>query len=288
MNNDGGSIPGLQSGYLAVAWERCRTRRYIYQGLSWYCRQHPVAAACKETREQCGRPLIYVDAIEYDTIDSENGSGAALLTFPNGRAFQEVQRKQSVQFDALDDKDLALALKAGDRSAFDEIVRRYQGRVYAAAYRITGNREDALDVAQESLLKAYRKIDSWQPTGSFVSWLLRLTTNRAIDHIRRRKRRRQERLDETFRTESEGAPMEPSVADTEDVVHANEIDARIRASLVVLSPMQRTVFVLRHFEGFSLAEIADELKCTVGSVKVHLFRAMKKLRGELRDFGPDA
>lgn len=224
---------------------------------------------------------------EYDRIEGEKGAGAALLTFDDGSAFSTVQYKQSEQFDALDDKDLALAMKAGDRSAFDEIVRRYQGRVYAAAYRITGNREDALDVAQESLLKAYRKIDAWQPTGSFLSWLLRLTTNRAIDHIRRRKRRKQERLDETFMTESEGVPVEPSVVDTEDAVRANEIDARIRASLVVLSPMQRTVFVLRHFEGFSLAEIADELQCTVGSVKVHLFRAMKKLRGELQDFAPD-
>ena len=222
------------------------------------------------------------------TIEVVVGAGAAMLTFPDGSAFPKVQYRQSEQFDALDDKDLALALKAGDRNAFDEIVRRYQGRVYAAAYRITGNREDALDVAQESLLKAYRKIDAWQPTGSFLSWLLRLTTNRAIDHIRRRKRRKQERLDETFLTESEGVPVEPSVVDTEDAVYANEIDARIRASLVVLSPMQRTVFVLRHFEGFSLAEIADELKCTVGSVKVHLFRAMKKLRGELQDFAPNS
>jgi RNA polymerase sigma-70 factor (ECF subfamily) len=198
-----------------------------------------------------------------------------------------VQHKQSSEFASLDDKELALALKAGDESAFDEIVRRYQGRVYAAAYRVAGNREDALDIAQESLLKAYRKIEAWQPTGGFLSWLLRLTTNQAIDHLRRRKRRRQERLDETFRNESEGAPVEPTVVDTEDAVRANEIEARIRASLVVLSPMQRTVFVLRHFEGFSLAEIAEELKCTVGSVKVHLFRAMKKLRGELSDFAPD-
>ncbi len=207
-----------------------------------------------------------------------------LLTFPEGSAFPTVQHKQASKFESLDDKQLALALQSGDKSAFDEIVRRYQGRVYAAAYRVTGNREDALDVAQESLMKAYRKIDAWKPTGGFLSWLLRLTTNQAIDHIRRRNRRRQERLDEAFRNESEGAPVEPTVVDTEESVHANEIDARIRASLVVLSPMQRTVFVLRHFEGFSLAEIAETLECTVGSVKVHLFRAMKKLRKELSDF----
>lgn len=198
-----------------------------------------------------------------------------------------MQHKKPTEFESLDDKALALVFKSGDLSAFDEIVRRYQGRVYAAAYRVTGNREDALDVAQESLMKAYRKIGSWRPTGGFLSWLLRLTTNQAIDHLRRRKRHRQERLDEAFHSDSEGAPVEPTVVDTADAVHGNEIEERIRASLVVLSPMQRTVFVLRHFEGFSLAEIAEDLNCTVGSVKVHLFRAMKKLRKELKDFAQD-
>lgn len=221
-----------------------------------------------------------------DTIMGVKRPGLPLLTFPNGSAFSKVQYKNATKFESLDDKSLALAFKSGDSSAFDEIVRRYQGRVYAAAYRVLGNREDALDVAQESLVKAYRKIGSWQPTGGFLSWLLRLTTNQAIDHIRRRKRRHQERIDDAFRNDSEGAPVEPTVIDTEDAVRANEIDARIRKALVVLSEMQRTVFVLRHFEGYSLSEISESLNCTVGSVKVHLFRAMKKLRKELDDFAP--
>ena len=182
-----------------------------------------------------------------------------------------------------DDTSLALALKEGSEEAFEEIVRRYQGRVYAVAFRVTGNREDALDVAQEALLKAYRRIESWQPTGGFLPWLLRLTTNQAIDHLRRRKRQHHERLDETYVPETEGAPVEPASMGTEDEVRAHEIDARVRGSLSVLSPTQRTVFVLRHYEGLSLAEIAEELGCTVGSVKVHLFRSLKKLRKELRD-----
>ncbi len=184
---------------------------------------------------------------------------------------------------AEDDKALAQALQRGDEAAFEELVRRYQGRVYAVAYRVTGNREDALDVAQEALLKTYRKIHTWQPTGGFVPWLLRLTANHAIDHVRRRQRRREERLDEAFVPTSEGAPVEPSTLGTERAVRAREIDERVRASLVVLSPAQRTVFVLRHFEGLPLAEIAAELGCTVGSVKVHLFRSLKKLRKELDD-----
>lgn len=192
-----------------------------------------------------------------------------------------MKNRNDLNYKSLDEKQLALALKKGDSKAFDEIVRRFQGRIYAAAYRVTGNREDALDVAQESLIKVLRKIDAWQPTGGFLSWILRLTTNHAIDHIRRRARRRQEPLDETVLNETEGVPVEPVSFDTGNEVRAHEIEQRIRASLVLLSPMQRKVFVMRHFEGFSLADIAQDLNCTVGSVKVHLFRAVKKLRDEL-------
>jgi RNA polymerase sigma-70 factor (ECF subfamily) len=155
--------------------------------------------------------------------------------------------------------------------------------VYAVAYRITGNREDALDVSQEALLKAYRKIAFWQPTGGFLPWLLRLTANQAIDQLRRKRRRHTERLDEAFMPATEGAAVEPTVTGTENAVRAREIDGRVRAALVVLSPTQRTVFVLRHYEGLALADIAAHLGCTVGSVKVHLFRALKKLQKELSD-----
>jgi RNA polymerase sigma-70 factor (ECF subfamily) len=179
------------------------------------------------------------------------------------------------------DEDLALALKAGDRLAFDELVRRHQGRVYAVAYRVTGNREDALDVAQEVFIKAYRKIHTWQPTSGFLPWLLRLTTNQSIDLLRWRNRRRHESLDAESGL-SERA--DTSVAlNTEDRVRASEIDARVHDALGALSPAQRSVFVMRHYEGLQLAEIAGVLGCTVGSVKVHLFRALKKLQIELRD-----
>ena len=181
------------------------------------------------------------------------------------------------------DNELALAFKAGEEAAYDELVRRCQGRVFAVAYRLTGNREDALDVTQEALLKAYRKIGAWQPTGGFVPWLLRLTTNHAIDQLRRKKRQREERLDEGFVPSREHAPVEPSVQAVERSVRASEIEDRVQAALVVLSPTQRVVFTLRHYEGLQLADIAEELGCTVGSVKVHLFRALKKLRDQLGD-----
>jgi RNA polymerase sigma-70 factor (ECF subfamily) len=188
-----------------------------------------------------------------------------------------------MDYAALGDNELALALKGGDQQAFDEIVRRHQGRVYAVAYRMMGNREDALDVSQEALLKAYQKIGSWQPTGGFLPWLLRLTSNQSIDHLRKKKRQRHERLDEAFIPDTEGAAVEPTTVQTEEEVRAREIDERVQGALHVLSPTQKTVFILRHYQGLQLSEIADELGCTVGSVKVHLFRSLKKLRGQLED-----
>jgi RNA polymerase sigma-70 factor (ECF subfamily) len=180
---------------------------------------------------------------------------------------------------ALSDEDLALALKAGDEAAFDELVRRCQGRVYAVAYRITCNREDALDVTQETLLKAFRKIGSWQPTRGFLPWLMRLTTNQSIDHLRRQRRHRHETFDEAVGTEGN----EPATQETAREVRANEIDRRVQRAMAVLSPTQRAVFALRHYEGLALADIAESLGCTVGSVKVHLFRALKKMQRELVD-----
>lgn len=184
---------------------------------------------------------------------------------------------------ALADEELALTLQAGNDAAFDEIVRRFQGRVYAVAYRVTGSREDALDVAQETFLKAYRKVGMWQPTHGFLPWLMRLTTNQAIDHLRRQRRHRHEPFEDGLRGETAGAAVEPAPQDTERDIRAHEIEVRVQAATGVLSPTQRAVFAMRHFEGMALADIADALGCTVGSVKVHLFRALKKLQRELKD-----
>ncbi|MCF6285951.1 MAG: sigma-70 family RNA polymerase sigma factor [Candidatus Hydrogenedentes bacterium] len=184
---------------------------------------------------------------------------------------------------SLDDKALAFALQAGEEEAFDEIVARFQGRVYAVAYRVLGNREDALDASQEVFLKVYHKIGRWKPTGGFLPWILRMTTNHSIDQLRKKRRHPHQSLEEAFVPTSEGAAVEPSTMQTDTAVRGREIEERIRAALPVLSPSQREVFLLRHYEGFPLAEIAESMGCTVGSVKVHLFRALKKLQKELRD-----
>ena len=181
----------------------------------------------------------------------------------------------------LADEELALAFQGGDEGAFDTLVHRHQQRVFAVAYRITSNREDARDVAQEALIKAHGKIDAWRPTGSFRAWLLRLTANTAIDWHRKKVRRGL--VDYGDDHVNRSAPDTSPLRNTGDAVAANEIEERVQEALALLSPSQRTVFVMRHYEGLPLVEIAEALECSPGSVKVHLFRALQKLRPALRD-----
>ncbi len=181
------------------------------------------------------------------------------------------------------DDALAMAVKAGELSAYDELVRRHQARVYAVAYRFAGNREDALDIAQEALFKAYQKIGSWKPRAGFVPWLMRITSNHAIDHLRRSKRQRTVRLTEGYLSKEAITFRGRGVAQPEAAARAEEIGQIVHQALDALSNAQRKVFVLRHYDGLQLAEIAEALECSVGSVKVHLFRAVRKLRLELKD-----
>jgi RNA polymerase sigma-70 factor (ECF subfamily) len=179
-----------------------------------------------------------------------------------------------------DDATLVEQVRRGDETAYAELVARHQQRLYRVAYRITGRHEEALDVTQEVFLKAYRKLGGWQPRAPFGAWLLRLTVNQAIDHRRRAGRQPAERA-----VALDAAPEPVADRSTSGDAYAarREIDARVRAALDGLSPSQRTAFVLRHYEGLAMAEIAPVLGCSVGSVKVHLFRALRRLRVRLRD-----
>lgn len=180
---------------------------------------------------------------------------------------------------SVSDASLVERARAGDESAYAELVGRHQRRVYAVAYRVTGSHEDALDVAQEVFVKAHAKLGAWKPQAPFGAWLIRLAVNRAIDHRRQNRRRDARRGEQASLHEVAGPRGYAADADA----RRNEIDARVQRAMDVLSPAQRTVFVLRHYEGLAMAEIAPVLGCSVGSVKVHLFRAVRRLRAQLKD-----
>jgi len=186
------------------------------------------------------------------------------------------------------DETLVERFRGGDNAAFDKLVTRYQRRVYAIAYRMTRNREDALDIAQEVFLRAHRGIERWRPVRGFKHWLYRIATNMTIDVLRKRRRRA------AVIVESEDFSMDRGVAapsvgrDPVRSIAIEEMGEQISAAIETLPQRQRAVLVLRYYEDMSIKEIASAVGCTEGTVKTHLFRATGKLRdllGHLR--GPD-
>ncbi len=188
----------------------------------------------------------------------------------------------------IEDELLVKEVLRGRSGSFDTLVKRYQSVVYATTYRFVQNREDALDIAQEVFLKTYRSLDKWRPTGRFKSWLLRIAVNMSIDHLRRRNRKPRFVGTEDLRQFGHEAvkehlqPRKPS-----DMVSDSELGGLIRKAVDKLPEKQKVVFMLRHYEGLLLKEIAEIMNCTEGTVKTHLFRATGKLRGELQELRRD-
>jgi|ERR1700737_2988819 RNA polymerase sigma-70 factor (ECF subfamily) len=179
------------------------------------------------------------------------------------------------------DADAVARARAGDREAFRELVERHSHRVFQLAFRLTGNEEDAEDVVQDTFLKAYRGLSRFEERAQFLTWLHRIASNCAMDLARRRPLRanRVEALDEG--RPLPGGEAGDSIPDPERQATASETGRRVAAALTRLSPMERTAFVLRHFEGRPIAEIAQTLQIRAGAAKNCVFRAVSKLRREL-------
>src|SRR6266540_2813111 len=170
--------------------------------------------------------------------------------------------------------------RAGDREAFRTLVERHSRTVFRLAFRMTGNEEDAEDVVQETFLKAYRNLQKFAGQSEFSTWLHRIAANCAVDALRRRlPREKQERP-----LEAEALEAATSGPSPERVVFGSEFQ-RVARSLEGLSAMERAAFVLRHFEGRTIAEIGRTLNVRRGAAKNCVFRAVAKLR---RDLGPFA
>lgn len=184
-------------------------------------------------------------------------------------------------------------LKNGDRQASEELIRRYQDRAFAVAFRmLSGDREEALDLTQEAFLTALRKIDGFEGNSSFYTWFYRILVNTCLDSLRRRKRwrrllhfRRPTAQDtrEPSETLAEVASSEPS-ANPGAAVDARELQRDLRGALALLSDRQRMIFNLKVFEEMRIAEIARTMGLAEGTVKSHLFRATRIMRGALADW----
>lgn len=176
------------------------------------------------------------------------------------------------------DHFLVVRAQRGDKEAFAELVGKYQKRIYELAYGFTHHREDALDLAQEIFLKAYRGLRSFRGESSFYTWLYCIAQRACTDYIR--KRSRQKRVLEYTDMVSDKTlwachnPHERPDARVESA----ELGREIAHAVEQLPPQQQRVFILRHYEGLALQEIADVMGIRIGSVKAHLFNATHKLR----------
>lgn len=174
-----------------------------------------------------------------------------------------------------DDRELAAAARAGDEGAFGELVGRHQVGVRRCAARILLDSEEARDIAQLAFVRAWENLDKYNPTWSFSTWLYRIATNLAIDVLRARESRdRTHKAQLRLVGESVGPEAPRAVAEGE--VH------RIFTELArLLTPAQRTAFVLREVEGRSTTEVAAVMTCSEATVRNHVFQARAVLRREL-------
>jgi RNA polymerase sigma-70 factor, ECF subfamily len=172
------------------------------------------------------------------------------------------------------DQDLVAEALAGARVAFDELMRRHERLVYRVSFSYTRHPEDAMDVTQDVFLKVYDRLDTYRGTGTFLSWLLRITHRENLNWLRARRRRgSNEPLAE------ETPPAVP--ATQEHDLHSGEQSSRLADAMMQLKPKQRLAVSLRYYEELPIREIASVLRSSEGTTRNLLCRSLQRLRRQL-------
>lgn len=199
----------------------------------------------------------------------------------------EGDARQAALAKAEEEQALVRKAQAGDRLAFDELVRRYDRDVLRLALNLVHHSEEARDVYQESFLRCYRNLQRFRFECSFYTWLYRIVTNVALDHLRRRGTRREEQApqlpngDGLTRDFFEQQAEERASASPEKQLLGHELARQIQDAMKQLSPRERAVFELKHYHGLRLRAIGELLGTSEETAKNSLFRATKKLRARL-------
>lgn len=186
-----------------------------------------------------------------------------------------MQSSTSPDITTIDETALLAAAREGDRIAFGDIVKTYQRRAYAIAYSYVNNRDDALELAQDAFIRAYRAIDRFDTNQAFYPWLYRIVRNTCLNHLKRKKRRGESSLDalmeQGFDTQDEhnNPIINLQTEDTHRIVHA---------ALAKLNTEQQEILRLRHFLELSYSEIAECLEIPQGTVMSRLHTARKALK----------
>ena len=183
----------------------------------------------------------------------------------------------------VEDEMLVAQFQAGRPDAFDDLMKRYKGQIYAYLLRSVKNYEDAEELTIEVFFKAYRALDTWQPQARFSTWLYKIAHNLSIDFHRAKSRRPTYSLDD-----EELSINEPTAVDLwsnpEWEIEEKDRHRVIREAIDQLSPKQKAVFMLNRYQGLQIKEITEVLGMAEGTVKIHLHRAVKKLQTLLLPF----
>ncbi len=183
-----------------------------------------------------------------------------------------------------DDLDLITRAQQGNSRSFEQLVYRYDKRVLSMALSFTNNQDEAKDIYQEVFIRVYKALPKFQFRSQFSTWLYRIVTNVCLTHQTRSRSYSFVGIDEEQSEEDNIRSSETLVDDrmTDEHTVNEEITVHVHEAMGSLSPQQRMVFTLRHYEGYKLREIASMMECAEGTVKKYLFTATERMRDRLR------
>jgi len=186
---------------------------------------------------------------------------------------------------AIDEKAVIARAQRGDTNAFGTLVRVYQRRAYAAAYGVVGNRDDALELAQEAFIRAFRAIGRFDAKLPFYPWLHRIVRNTCLNHLKQRKRRGESSLESLT---EDGFEFPETTTGPEEAAELASLRDAIRKAMGGLTPPQREILELRHLLELSYSEISEQLGVPIGTVMSRLHGARKAMRLVLEEAGMGA
>jgi RNA polymerase sigma-70 factor (ECF subfamily) len=198
----------------------------------------------------------------------------------------ESQARGSPPADAPSEQDLVRRARRGNLAAFDELVRRYQERIYATIYHMTSNHEDANDLAQETFIKAFQALNSFKGGSSFYTWIYRIAVNKTINFLKQRKHRTQMSLNDLDLHAENDPDLVALISDKTPRRDLNlaELQERLNEAMQKLSEVHRLAVTLHDIQGVPHEEIARIMDCNIGTVRSRLFYARQQLQGYLSDY----
>jgi RNA polymerase sigma-70 factor (ECF subfamily) len=206
-----------------------------------------------------------------------------------------IPQPQRTAGETVEDEELQIVKRAqdGDQQAFQELVERYQRRVYSICYGMLKHKQDSLDVSQEVFIKVFKYLENFNFNSSFYTWLYRITVNKCIDYIRKQSRRSEVDYDDTIQRNNEVIGDENIMPSTlgiqpDRVYGRRELREKMLEALDTLSEKHRTILILREVEGLAYEEMAEVLDISKGTVMSRLYHARRYFQDAIKEYLGDS